>query len=292
VTTHTIALGAGDDVIVTGERLTASKVNSTKTRIRVKDNREPVPVPEPTPEPTPPTSTMPASEPAGWRRIFADDFTIPAAEGEFLAKYPDWGAYPTTYRDTSKNVGRPADLQGVYDPGIISVHDSLMDMHLRFKDFRWRVAAPYVKVARGSSLRIAVRFRADPVPGFKTAWLTWPLSETWPRDGELDFPEGSLNATISADMHRQGASSGSDQDVRNTTARYPDWHTALIEWVAGVSCAFYLDGQLLAPAITSRVPSTPMRHILQTETNISATPPPDGAQGHVLVDWITVGVKA
>ena len=39
--------------------------------------------------------------------------------------------------------------------------------------------------------------------GYKVAWLLWPKSGVWPRDGEIDFPEADLIGTISAFMHRQ-----------------------------------------------------------------------------------------
>lgn len=230
---------------------------------------------------------MPTTEPLGWTRLFADDFLTDYPEGSFLQD-TDWTAYPYGWRDTSNN--------GHYDPRIISTHDGMMDMHLRKIDGTWRVAAPEPAVINRSngrtSARISVRFRGDPVEGFKTAWLLWPMSNAWPRDGEIDFPEGQLHGTIEAYMHRQGAVSGGDQDQRTTTARFPDWHTATVEWVAGVSCAFYLDGQLLGSVITSRVPSTPMRFVLQTETRVSSVPPPAGAQAHVFVDWITVARRA
>ena len=63
--------------------------------------------------------------------------------------------------------------------------------------------------------------------GYKTAWLLWPRSEVWPRDGEIDFPEGDLDSTIHGFVHRQGATSGSDQYAVSTSATYTSWHTAV-----------------------------------------------------------------
>lgn len=37
--------------------------------------------------------------------------------------------------------------------------------------------------------RYVIRFEADPVPGYKPAWLLWPDSNDW-SDAEIDFPEG------------------------------------------------------------------------------------------------------
>src|SRR2546427_410289 len=61
--------------------------------------------------------------------------------------------------------------------------------------------------------RYAVRFKADPVPGYKTAWLLWPDSGNWPADGEIDFPENSLDGNACAFVHHLGATIPSDQDA-------------------------------------------------------------------------------
>ena len=43
--------------------------------------------------------------------------------------------------------------------------------------------------------RFSVRFRSDPLPGYKAAWLLWPESDNW-NEGEIDFPEGGLDSTM------------------------------------------------------------------------------------------------
>jgi hypothetical protein len=225
---------------------------------------------------------MPTSNLPGWRLIFNDDFTTPVALGQFPAAVSTkWGAYPSPWRDSSKN--------GTYSPQIVSWHDSVMDIWLHTENGVHMVAAPLPKPPAGDGLlygRYAIRFRADPVPGYKTAWLLWPKSEVWPRDGEIDFPEGNLDGTIHAFMHRQGATSGSDQDAFSTQARYPDWHTAVIEWQPG-SCEFFLDGVSIGRS-TTRVPTTPMRWVIQTETALDGTVPSNAAAGHVLIDWVAM----
>lgn len=249
--------------------------------------------PSPTPLPTPSPSTTPTPAPsptpvADWALIFEDQFSVPVAEGQFLAD-GRWSAYPYPWPDTSGH--------GRYDPNIISVHDGTMDMHLRQINGEWRTAAPAPRaVGYRTSMRIEVRFRADPVVGWKTSWLLWPqasdcfgvFKECWPRDGEVDFPEGNLNSTISAFMHRQGATVGSDQDVYNTSVTYVDWHTAVTEWDAGQRAAFYLDGVLIGES-TNRVPEKAMRMVLQTETVLSSQLPVGPA--HVYVDYLKVWTR-
>ncbi len=134
--------------------------------------------------------------------------------------------------------------------------------------------------------RYAIRFRADAVKGYKAAWLLWPKSGTWPRDGEIDFPEGNLDQKISAFMHRQGATAGSDQDAYNTQSTFTSWHTAVIEWGPGQT-RFLLDGTVIGTS-TSRIPNTAMHWVIQTETALDGTTPADSAQGHVQIDWVAV----
>ena len=234
----------------------------------------------PPPPPVDPDA-MPTGDLPGFRYVFGDDFTTPAAEGAFLAAYPKWSAYPAGWKDSSKF--------GSYDPRIISAHDSLLDIHHRTEGGAALVASlsPAIDGDRYQLYgRYAMRFRADSLVGYKAAYLLWPQSEQWPRDGEIDFPEGDYDRTISAFMHRQGATSGSDQDAFSTSATFGPWHTAVIEWTP-TRCEFFLDGASIGAA-TARIPNTPMRLQIQSETRIISTPPPTSTDGHVLIDWVAV----
>lgn len=246
----------------------------------------PAPKPAPAPPPPPPPSSgvgMPTTNLPGWTLIFNDDFTTNVPLGSFPhAVSGKWGAYPEPWRDTSRN--------GLYAPErTVSFRDSMMDIWLRTESGVHLVAAPVPRLPGGNDQlygRYAVRFRADPIDGYKTAWLLWPQSNVWPRDGEIDFPEGELDGTISAFMHRQNGSSGGDQDAFSTGATYRDWHTAVIEWTPS-SVTFILDGRVIGRS-TNRIPNTPMHWVLQTETSLSATPPAPSVQGHVQIDWVAV----
>ncbi|RKH37379.1 family 16 glycosylhydrolase [Corallococcus sicarius] len=231
---------------------------------------------------------MPVGDLTGWRQVFTDDFTTPVPVGQFPAAVSTkWGVYPDGWKDTSK--------KGTYSPSkVVSIQNGVLNKYLHTENGIHRVATVLPKIpgatASGGlpSGRFAVRFRADAVPGYKTAWLLWPDSEVWPRDGEIDFPEGDLDGTISGFMHRQNGTSGGDQDAVSTTARYTSWHTAVIEWTPG-RCRFLLDGVVILDK-TSRVPSTPMHWVLQTETDLSGTAPSSTAAGNVQIDWVAVWV--
>ena len=153
--------------------------------------------------------TMPVGNLPGWRQVFADDFRTAVPLGRFPAAVAQrWWAYPTSYHDTSNH--------GTYDPGRTTrISGGLLRIHLHTAGGRARVSAPVPRIpgtARRSNGspgglrygRYSVRFRADPVAGYKTAWLLWPDSGRWPADGEIDFPEGNLNSTIGAYLHHAG----------------------------------------------------------------------------------------
>ena len=231
---------------------------------------------------------MPIGDVAGWRQVFADDFTTDVPLGSFPAAVSSkWDAYPDGWKDTSKN--------GTYQASkVISVSDGLMRLHLHTENGVHMVAAPEPKIPGGKPGllygRYVARFKSDAVPGYKTAWLLWPDSNTWPQDGEIDFPEGNLTSTISAFMHRQNGANGGDQDAYATPATYTSWHTADLQWTS-TACTFALDGVTIGTS-TQRIPSTLMHWVLQTETQLSGGAPSDAAAGDVVVDWVVVYVPS
>jgi hypothetical protein len=223
----------------------------------------------------------------GWELLFADSFDTAAAPGQFLAKYPNWDAYETGWLDTSK--------RGSYDVNRLSVKNGVLDIGLGVDaNGKPRSAVPYPLInGRGHKSesaqtygRYEVRFRADAVKGYKTAFLLWPESEVWPRDGEIDFPEGGVDSTISAFMHRQDGTSGGDQDAFSSNATYESWQTATIEWSPNV-VRFLLNGQVVGES-TKRIPNTPMRWVLQTETCLDDCEIPADARGNVQIDYVKV----
>jgi beta-glucanase (GH16 family) len=224
--------------------------------------------------------------------VFTDDFATNVPLGSFpQAVASKWYAYPAPWTDTSGN--------GTYDPQkVVSIHDGVMDLWLHTENGVHYVAAPVPIVQPGTHSygsgqlygRYSVCYKADPVAGYKTAWLLWPNSDSWPTDGEIDFPEGSLRGTISAFMHWQGGTSGSSQDAYDTSVPEAGaWHLATVEWTS-TNCRFLLDGAVIGTS-TSRIPNTTMHWVLQTETQ-GSTPPPDTASGHVLIDWVAAYLPA
>ncbi len=247
---------------------------------------------------------MPVGDIPGWHQIFTDDFetNVPvggfsgcdASKGRCSGLPSDvqakWFAYPDGWPDTSKN--------GTYYPSkVMSIANGMMNLHLHTENGMHMVSAPVPilpgATGSGGGLlhgRYVIRFQATSVPGYKTAWLLWPDSEVWPRDGEIDFPEGDLNSTIGAFMHRQNGTSGGDQDGYSTQSTYTSWHTAVIEWLPD-RLTLILDGQTIGNS-TDRIPNTPMHWVIQTETSLSGVTPSDDAVGDVQIDWVAVYVPS
>jgi hypothetical protein len=237
----------------------------------------------PPPPPAPTGTAAPVGDLPGWKQVFRDDFTTDAPLGSFEAMYGSrWGMYYDGLKDTAgSNEGAP----GRYYPSkVISVQGGILNERLHTEDGFNMVAGISPKIGAQLYGRYSVRFRADPAAGYKTSWLLWPASAVWPRDGEIDFPEGGLNDIIYAFTHKQGATSGADQDAFPTGIGYNAWHTATIEWSPN-RVVYTLDNNIVGTS-TSRVPNTPMNWILQTETCYGNCQPASTTVANVQIDWV------
>jgi glycosyl hydrolase family 16/fibronectin type III domain protein len=260
------------------------------------------PAPAVGPVVSPTGSVAPTADLPGWQHVFADDFATPTATFPGPAYAAGWWAYPPGSTDTSRSVGRPPAEQGQYDcTRTCSVGGGVLALNLHSEAGTPYVAAPIPRLPGSSGGvtstpsgqlygRYAVRFRAAANgPGYKIAWLLWPDSGTWPGDGEIDFPEGSLDGGFAGFVHHQGATSGSDQmriPSSGSAGGFGAWHEATIEWSPG-RVEFFLDGVSIG-AETTRVPATPMHWVLQSETEVTATPTPDTSTAGIEIDWVSV----
>ncbi|MEA3550287.1 family 16 glycosylhydrolase [Pseudarthrobacter sp. C1] len=250
-------------------------------------------------ESSPSLEAVPVGDLPGWRQVFVEDFT----DGDVpLGGFPGiYGSrWSETYKDGTpdthaKTQEKAARTSGYFPSKVLSVHDGLLDMYLHSENGVSMGAAPSPKFDGASQPpynsqlygRYSVRFKADAVPGFKVAWLLWPVSKQWPQDGEVDFPEGDLSKVIYAALHGIGPD-GHTFDVFRPNVPFTDWHVATTEWSPG-RIEFFLDGKSIGVA-TSMVPNTPMRYILQTESCLTGCPAPD-ASGHVYVDWVAIWAR-
>lgn len=235
-------------------------------------------------------SNMPAGDILGvrWRQIVAEDFLRPVAPGAWPGPYaPAWFTYPLGWPDNSKH--------GEYNPVVISVHDSCLDYGLRQPATGPAQIACVVPTLPGGAAqkgqlysRHAFRFKADVVPGFHLVPLLWPDSETWPRDGEIDWPEADLTGPMYGFVHLQGAASANDQIVVPTAMPIGGgWHEAEVIWTPG-GVKLSMDGVQVANYTGEGIPDTPMHLCLQAQTSNSGPAPTSGALAHILFDWVVV----
>jgi len=239
--------------------------------------------------PDPSGEPMPKGNLPGWRRVFADDFTQNVPVGRFPAAVArTWrGTYRDGTLDTAKN--------GAYMPTqVVAIANGLLNIHLHSAGGMPLGAAlvPTIPGATGTDGgqlygRYVMRFRTDPVPGYKVVILLWPDSENWPTDGEIDFPEANTNSTIWGHVHHQGGTSGNDQTGFRTPVMYDrGWHTAAINWLPG-KVILQLDGRTIGSTRT-RIPNTPMHLVIQAETATDGSVPSPSAAGNFQLDWVVV----
>ena len=258
------------------------------------------------PRPAPPPSalsdlelaalqSMPVGDLPGWKQVFAEDFTqgdVPLGAFPGPAYQARWSA---GYKDGTPDTAGQASggKSGYYPTKVLSVANGVLDWFVHSENGVFMGAAPTPRIPnastsppRANSLlygRVSVRFKADSLAGYKTAWLFWPDSGVCPRDGEIDFPEGALNDIIYGAAHFAAPVDGFDKF--DSASKFTSWHVATTEWSPG-RVEFLLDGRTLGVS-TTHVPATPMHFILQTEACLPKCPAPQ-TQGHVQLDWIAV----
>ncbi|MBN2177560.1 MAG: glycoside hydrolase family 16 protein [Demequinaceae bacterium] len=242
----------------------------------------------------------PVGDLPGWRQVFVDEFDGTVAPGQWsgctFVEPLTCSGLPEPYRDRwwAFLEGWSDNANGVYSPSrVLSVSGGVLDVSIRTEDGVHLVAAP-VPLINGIDGplgqlygRYEIRFCADSLPGYKIAWLLWPDSEAWPRDGEIDFPEGNLDGDIEGYVHRQDGAAPNDQDGFFTGVPVSgEWHTAIIEWSPDL-VVFILDGDEIGTT-TNRIPTTPMHWVLEVTTSLDGHEPDDVTEGHVLIDWVAV----
>jgi hypothetical protein len=267
-------------------------------------------------EPPPPPGGGGGTSPppvTGWRPLMSEDFDIDVALGTAVTNpvtsttmtaYTNIGVYPTTYYDTSIKLGRPASRAGQYDANAtVSVSGGVLTKRLHSVGLRPKVCAlvphlpttdPAVTVSGKWTYQLYGRYEIvarfpDVMPGYKCAWLTWPISGGNALNGELDYPETDFDVltSVGAFVHHAPATPPPNQHGSGPIAvDMTQWHTYTLEWSPGlVTCL--LDGVEVFRD-TDRIPAVPMRWVIQTETHLSATPPSTSVAGNVEIDYLAV----
>jgi hypothetical protein len=251
------------------------------------------PLPVTMPEcPGPSGVAMPTTNLPGWNLIFNDDFTVDAPTGSMGSESdPEkiiyvgagnrkWVTYPETYKDTYQKRPYRSDE-------VLSVHDGMMDFHLRNVDGQPAGANPSPVITGDSQYqtygRYSARLKIDntDLSEYYMAWLLWPRDEALWENGESDYPEGSLyagNFGVGGFAHY---GPGQQEAFHAPSVNMHDWHTYTQEWTP-TARRYYVDDVLIHTTSTP-VYSGPERWQLQTETNGFGT-----HQGHLTLDWVAV----
>ena len=261
--------------------------------------RTPSPAPVVVPAPPPPPVASGAScasipaEPGGWTLRVASTFD----EGTALGSWPG----PVAARDWRSRQAGASDSsgRGTYDSDrTVTEHDGVLDVYVHSEGGTRYVAAIVALLGDTLGQRISVCMRADRIPGYKLAFLLWPSDGNGNDQGEIDFPEGQLtpDGVGNAFMHYDPKPNGDpNKDAYSTGTSTADWHLYTIEWNPGSQStqdddytAFLFDGVLIGLSTGALVPDGPMHYVMQIETYLSGQPLPPPAEGHVLIDWVTI----
>ncbi|MET3349361.1 UNVERIFIED_ORG: hypothetical protein ABID57_001031 [Arthrobacter sp. UYEF1] len=228
---------------------------------------------------------MPVGDLPGWKQTGAQGFTTAAGAGKVGDVY---GAEMRGYAGFADSSGR-----GFYAPdGVLSVSAGRLDYFLHAEAGSPRVASVIPFGYDGQTYgRYSIRFRYDSMPGYKIAFLLWPVSDSW-REGEIDWPEGGLDGPLYGGSAIKGSLANGavkfDPSERSFTPTGPGhWHVATTEWTPG-KVQWFFDGRLIdQTTLPSGVPDTPMRWTLQAETSDRATGtyPAATTSGHLQIDW-------
>lgn len=228
---------------------------------------------------------MPVGDLPGWKLTGAQDFTRPAGSGSVGEVY---GAEMRGYAGFADSSGR-----GLYAPDeVLSASQGNLDYFLHTAAGSPRVASVVPFGYTGQTYgRYSVKFRYDSMPGYKIAFLLWPVSDDW-NEGEIDWPEGGLDGALYAGSAIKGSRATGpmkfDPPNRVYSPDGPDgWHVATTEWTPG-NVKWFWDGQLISQTTDpAGVPDTPMRWTLQVETSdrASASYPSAETSGYLQIDW-------
>ncbi len=252
---------------------------------------------------------MPVGNLPGWQQNFTDDFTTDAPLGSFYTVYGSrWSSYGDNVADTTSRSPGQTQNGYWYDSKVLSVSGGILNIHLHTElingVYEHLSGVPTEKLpGKGDFVgqsygRYSVCMRADPVYGYKTAFLLWADGKPWPANGEIDFPEslndlkGPINAAV---WWEYGTYANNNQTWKTVTSSgfYNNWHVYTIDWTPN-ALIYSIDGNVVQnfsgslatwPDGRSKIPLGPMSWHLQTETSTSGETPNNTDAGNVQVDW-------
>jgi hypothetical protein len=251
---------------------------------------------------------MPTTEPAGFTRIWAEDFVTPYPVGSFTAHdvngigtidtnqpaYPTYGSKISIYPDGGLDTGHYAQY---YATKTLSTQtnvpnaNGVLDIYCHTENLAgtntalsaWvRPLTPNDVSQRLTYGRFSCRMRADPMFGWGGVFLT--IAQDWPAQGEDDWPENPFWKPPEGNYHYADAANVFTTIPTNTRYTFQDWHVYTQEWKPG-RIRYLMDGVEYLNT-TDRVGSGPRQHVYQCGGDGQV--PPVWSSGHVQIDWWTV----
>lgn len=237
-----------------------------------------------------------------WTLVFAEEFDVDVALGHILDGSPDayhtadnrYTFYKSSWTDTTGH--------GHYDPSIVSIHDSMLDIAIQTRDGFPRVCAftphPPGSTSKGGLTtggRFFARIMTDLLPSYKGVPMWWADDSV---HGEFDGPESNLNATPKAYMHpTAGISTGQVIFTYPPGTSWQDWHDYECAWTADGDVEYFLDGVSIGSTPTpAAIDGTlPLHCNMQFETQLvysTAGIPSPSVSGHVYIDRLALWVPA
>jgi endo-1,3-1,4-beta-glycanase ExoK len=142
-----------------------------------------------------------------------------------------------------------------------------------------------------------IRAKLDPGKGYAPAFLLWPESNVWPRDGETDIIETvhPQRAWDLASIHWGDPPNG-DRESGKVFGDFSGWHVYWVDWRPDY-VKIYVDRTLVYDSTKSKkqpvIPNKPMHMVMQQEPGPYAPkvwlPAPDQSTPDkviVHVDWV------
>lgn len=235
---------------------------------------------------------------AGWTQVLTDDFDTAFSVG---AVNGTTGAFPSPYAtklfafadgtfDTAHNTNDPPGSVGIYQPStVLSAASSVLKVDPFVSGGVPKAASVVVLNPTSGWGKIYGRYTVcarivTANSGWKLAWLLWPDSGTWPNDGEIDWPEGTITSSPAGNTHHSGDATDDYDHYESGTAYSSGWHVYTTEWAAGW-VRYYMDGVVVGTS-WAQIPTNAMHWILQTETDYKISQPTLGAS--IEIDWVAM----
>jgi Glycosyl hydrolases family 16 len=243
----------------------------------------------PPPKAAPYRPNLPTKSTRGFKHLAGQDFDEDAPVGKVAsrksaANRPDQD-WILPYANWSGHRGGQYRFQEN-----VSVHDGMLDVHVRSIDGRntgaawiWLHPDPVFKNYGFTYGAVEQRVKVvGNIPGYGVANLLWPDSEDW-GDGEIDFPEAGFDEEPKAYHHCLAPRPADNCSIFDTGVSWSQWHVYRIEWLP-TGTSYYIDGRLIGTN-TDSTPHTSHHWVTQIARDTAGHKDP-ALEGHYLVDWV------